>query len=360
MNLDSQRGRVAARFVKALGACHGKAELVPSFVAGQRWLEERAILETVERAAVGGIGTGTMAVPTPAAFDFAEFVRPMTILGKLQGLRRVPSRVRSISATAGSGASWVGEGQPVPISRVTLAGETLEPLKVTAAIVATAELLRSGSPNAESILSRDLAAATVYAMDRAFIDPDNAGTADVEPAAVTNGVTPIASTGATLAAIDADLEDLIMALSDAGSTLEFAAFVMRPRTAVYLSKLRGTGGALAFPGMTARGGTLMGLPAITSTGVPVEVGSPGDGDASITLLDASQILVADEGGGDFEVTTEATLEMLDNPTNDASTPTATTQVSMFQTSSAAIKATRFANWRRCRDGMAQVLRLVAY
>lgn len=360
MNLDPHRGRLATRYVKALGACQGRAALVASFVGGQNWREEAAILETIEKASVPGIGTGTMAPPSPVSVDFAEFIRPMTIIGKLQGLRRVPLRVRTISATAGSGAAWVGEGQPVPISRVTLAGDTLEALRVVSALVTTKELLRSSAPSAESILSRDLAAATVAAMDVAFIDPDNAGTANVKPASITNGATPIASTGSSLAQIDADLEDLIMALSDAGSTLEFAAFVMRPRTAVYLSKLRGTGGNLAYPGMTARGGTIMGLPCITSSHMPVESGSPGDGDTNIVLLDASQIMVADEGGGDFEVSTEATLQMLDNPTNDSSTPTATTEVSMFQTDSAAIKVSRFANWQRCRDGMAQTLRLVAY
>lgn len=360
MTPNPNRGGLTVRYVKALAACQGKAELVPSFIAGQNWRDEAAIIDSITKANVSATGTGAIAPPTPASFDFAEFVRPMTILGKLLGLRRVPARVRTITATSGSGASWVGEGQPVPISKATLAGDTLEPLKVVAAVVTTAELLRSASPSAESLLSRDLALAAVAALDTAFVDPSNAGTADVKPAAITNGVTPITSTGSSLAQTDADLEDMIQALDLAGSDLQFATWIMRPRTALYLSRLRGSGGALAHPGITAKGGTLMGLPVITSNSVPVESGSPGDGDTSITLVDPSQILVADEGGGDFEVSTQATLQMLDNPTNDASTPTATNMVSMFQTDSAAVKVARYVNWARCRDGMAQVLTAVQY
>ena len=114
-------------------------------------------------------------------------------------------------------------------------------------------------------------------------------------------------------------------------------------------------GAPALPGMTAKGGTLLGFPAITSAHVPVEAGSPGDGDTSITLLDPAQILVADEGRGNIEVAMEASLQMEDVPVAGA-----TNLVSLYQTHTAALRLTRYLNWVRCRDGMAQVLNSVAY
>ncbi|MGE0583465.1 MAG: phage major capsid protein [Steroidobacteraceae bacterium] len=351
--MSTFRGYTATRTIKALAMARGWPGRAEAFAKGSGWRDVDDVIASI-KAVVAPTGTDDVGLPTPAGFDFAEFVRPMTILGKLVGLRRVPSRVRAIAATAGSSASWSGESQPRPISRLTLNGATLEPLGVTAVTVATIDLLKSSSPGAESILSRDLAAAAVGALDSAFIDPANAGVADVKPASITNGVTPIASTGSSLAQIDADLEDMIAALDLAGSDLQFAAWVLRPRTAVYLAKLRGTGGALAFPGMTAKGGILLGLPAITSNHVPVEVGSPGDGDTSITLLDAAQILVTDDGSTGFEVSENATIAMSDEPTSPVE------QVSMFQTDSVALRTTRFANWRRCRDGMAQVLSGVTY
>jgi HK97 family phage major capsid protein len=87
-----------------------------------------------------------------------------------------------------------------------------------------------------------------------------------------------------------------------------AAWIMLPRTALFLSRMRGTGGNLAYPGMSVKGGELLGLPAITSTAVP-GVGSPSAG--VIALVDPSEILVADDSGGSFEVSTQASLAMTD-------------------------------------------------
>jgi HK97 family phage major capsid protein len=314
----------------------------------------RDVVESlVQMSAVTPLGTGDYAPPTPAAFDFAEFLRPLTVLGKLTGLRVAPARVRQISATSGSTAFWSGEKQPRPISRDTFAGATLELLGVTAILVVTNELLRSSAPSAQSLLSRDLAAANVAAMDSAFLDPANAGSAGIKPASITNGVTKIHSSGSTLAQIDSDLQILIQALSDAGSTLEFATWVLRPRTALYLSLLRGTGGALAYPGFSVKGGTLAGLPAVVSAASPSDVGSPAEG-GSITLLDPSQILVADDGNTAVEVSKDAALAMVDNPSAPSSV------VSLWQTESSALKVTRYANWQRCRAGMAQVLDQVMF
>ncbi len=193
------------------------------------------------------------ALPTPSEFDFSEFIRPLTILGKLSGLRRVPARVRQIAATAGSTAFWSGQANARPISRITLTGDVIEQLSCIAMLVTTRELLMSSSPSAESVLSRDLAAAIVQAMDSAFINSSNSGVAGVTPAAVTYGTTAIHSSGSSLANIDGDLNLITEALSDAGSNLQFATWVLRPRTAIYLSGLRGSGGALAFPQMTVKG-----------------------------------------------------------------------------------------------------------
>lgn len=350
--MNPNRGTIFARTVKALGVAKGDINGALAYAQSQGWPNVGDVVKSINAAAVTATGSDETLVSSPAAADFAEFVRPMTIIGKLAGLRRVPARVRSIAATSGSGAYWAGEAQPRPLSRMTFEGETLEPLSVSAILVATAELLRSSSPGAESALSRDLAAAAVAAMDEAFIDPANGGTAGVKPAAITHGVGAFVSTGSALAQIDADLDNMITALSDAGSDLQFAAFVMTPRTALYLARLRGTGGNLAHPGMTAKGGTLLGLPAITSASVP-SAGSPYI--SSITLIDAAQVLLCDEGGGALETAMEGALQMEDAPGSGAQN-----LVSLWQTNSAALKLTRYVNWRRCRAGAARVLTGVGY
>lgn len=314
MNLNPSRGTTFVRVIKSLGVAKGDAGAAVAFAESQDWSNVADVVQSIQASAVTATGTADVAPPTPASFDLAEFVRPMTILGKLTGLRRVPARVRLISAAAGSTGYWSGEATPRPISRLTFEGETLEALSVVAMVVTTLELLASSAPSAESILSRDLANAIVQAMDGAFIDAQNLGIAGVKPAAITAGV-----------------------------------------TAVSLSKLRGSRGTPAFPLMTARGGTLFGLPAINSAAVPRDLGSPGLAAGTITLLDCGQILVCDDGGGALEIGKQASLQMSDGPGSGAQQ-----LVRLWQTHAAALKMTRYANWVRVRDGAAQVLDQVAY
>jgi hypothetical protein len=68
------------------------------------------------------------------------------------------------------------------------------------------------------------------------------------------------------------------------------------------------------------------------------------------LVNAEDVYLADEGGVDIAMSTEASLEMVDNPTQDAgaSTPVDAELVSMFQTNSVAFRAERTMNWARRR------------
>lgn len=70
----------------------------------------------------------------------------------------------------------------------------------------------------------------------------------------------------------------------------------------------------------------------------------------VALVNAEDIYLADEGGVDIAMSTEASLEMADNPTQDsgAATPVDAELVSMFQTNSVAFRAERTVNWARRR------------
>lgn len=346
------KGFTAARTVKALAVAQGTILEAVAYAEGQgQWPDRREVVESL-KTAVGPMTTSTSPLPSPAAVDFAEYVRPLSIPGRL-GLRRVPTRTRLIAATAGSTAYWAGEGQPRPISKQTFSGETLDTMNIISINVQTVELARSSNPASENILRNDLARACSSALDSAFIDPANGGQHLVKPASVLYGVTARESTGAALANIDADLDATIQSVSDAGSNLVNATWVMLPRTALFLSRLRGTGGNLAYPGMSVKGGELLGLPCITSAACP-GFGSPSAG--IIALLDPSEILLADDNGGSFAVSQRTSLWM----TDESSSPAETSQVSMFQTESIALKATRYVNWTKVRDGMAQYISGVGF
>jgi hypothetical protein len=83
------------------------------------------------------------------------------------------------------------------------------------------------------------------------------------------------------------------------------------------------------------------VPVLISANVPGLPGSPTSGNASITLLEASEILLADDGNLSFDASAETSLQMLTNPTTGA-----TNVVSLYQTNCVGIKAQREINFAR--------------
>jgi HK97 family phage major capsid protein len=186
----------------------------------------------------------------------------------------------------------------------------------------------------------------------AFIDPANGGVPETTPASVTHNGAKITSTGSSVTQIDADLTSAIQALVNAEMPLSTATWVMAPTTAAALSLKRGSGGAPAYPGITVRGGSLCGLPVLTSTSCTA-TGSPGE--RFIALVEAGDILYADDGQAEISISGEATLQM-----NDAPSGGDQQGVSLWQNGLAAIRATRFVNWQARRSGAAAVIESVSY
>jgi len=287
--------------------------------------------------------------------DFAEYLRPMTIVGKfgqgnIPNLRRVPFRTPLIGQTGGGQAYWVGEGRPKPLTAFDFNRTTLDELKVATISVVTEELLRKSSPSADAILRDALAAAVAERIDIDFIDPDKAAAAGVSPASITNGVVAIASSGNDADAIREDIRALMATFVAANNPPTSAVFIMSSANALAVSLMRNPLGQQEFPGITMNGGTLEGIPVIVS-----EYFAPVSAGGFVALVNASDIYFADEGGVMVDVSREASLQMLDNPTNDVVTPTATSMVSMWQTNSVAFRAERILNWAKRRTSAVALL-----
>ena len=78
------------------------------------------------------------------------------------------------------------------------------------------------------------------------------------------------------------------------------------------------------------------------------------------MLNTNEVYLADDGQVTIDASREASLEMLDNPTNNSATGTATSLVSMFQTNSVALKAERYINWAVRRPAGVQYIEAAAY
>ncbi|MGE3348320.1 MAG: phage major capsid protein [Ramlibacter sp.] len=324
-----------------------------AYCQAQRWPDADQVISHI-RSVVSTVDT-TPLQATPLAVDFTSVVRPLTVVGQLKGVHRVPLLTRVVTGITGASAGFIGRGKPIPVSALQIGGDVLEYKKVGGLLVASDELLMSSSPQADLTLRDDLVAASAQGIDVAFLDSSNTGDDDT-PAAVTSGVTPLTSSGATVDQIDTDLKAMLNQLINAGSTLTAATWILRPSSAVHLAGLRDTSGARAYPGVNVLGGFLLGLPVIVAGNLPPP-GSPPS--AQIVLIDGSQIVLGDEDQAQFAISRQATLQMADDPTNSAATGTATAMVSMFQASSWAARAIHYMNWR-LRQPYVSVLSGVAY
>jgi HK97 family phage major capsid protein len=352
-----EKGIAFARYAMALAS--SKGNLMQAAEIAKRWKDSTPQVANVIRAAVAA-GTTTdadWAKPLvdyrTMASEFIDLLRPATVIGQIAGFRRVPFNVRMTLQTAGASAAWVGQGLSKPVSKLGFSEITIPFAKIAVIVAITEELARFSDPSAELLVRNDLIEAISAFMDQQFLDPAVAASANLSPGSITNGVTPIASTGATIAEITADLASAVGAMQVANLRMAAPVWVMHPRTKTYLSLLRGPLDTFVF-GTELATNRLLGFPVVTSTSMPVGTG-PTAGQTSIVLMDASEVLLADDGQVMLDSSREASLQLDSAP---ATPPTPL--VSLWQQNMLAIKAERYVYWLRRRDEAVQVISGVAY
>jgi HK97 family phage major capsid protein len=309
----------------------------------------------LQRAAVA---PGTTQDPTWAgplinyqimASEFIDLLRPETILGNLNGYRRVPFNIKIPRQTAGATANWVGEGLSKPVSNLQFDNVTVPWAKIAVICIITQELARFSNPDAEMLVRDDLIATIAQFMDVQLILDTVAPVAGLKPGSITNAAPKHPSSGSTVAAVTADLAAAMLAMTTANITLSRPVWIMSTQAAMFLATLRTAQDVFAFPGMgmgstgglqpgggstsavsQGLGRSLMGIPVVVSGNVPV---------GSIVLLEQTQLMVADDGQTTIDTSTEASLQADSAP---ATPPTPL--ISLWQQNLLGIKAERFIYW----------------
>lgn len=309
-------------------------------------LEE--IIRTKATVAAGTTSDSTWAAPLAyqqtTSQDFINYLRPRTLIGQAN-FRPIPFNVRIPRQTSGGTARWVGQGKSKPVTKFDFDAIFSAFTKVAAISVITEELARFSDPAAEALIRDQLADAVIERIDSDLFDPDIPAVANVNPAGLLNGVAPVAGPSGT---VDPDsIRCAILGLWapwDATNMGARPAYYTTPAVARFLAFMRDALGTVAFPGMTATGGTLDGIPVRTSQYL---ANNGGSGGSPFILVDESEIYLADDGSVTLDASREASIEMSDTPTGSSSA-TVTTQgsplVSMFQTNSIALRAERFIWW----------------
>lgn len=350
-----------ARVVRMIGKAGGS--LPQAFELSKAdYAQDEAIAGILKAAvAAGTTSHATWAGPlvgdeTGVFADFLEYLRPQTILGRfgtngIPALRNVPFRVPLIAQTSGGDGYWVGEGKPKPLTKFDFSRITLEPLKVANIAVLTKELLRDSSPSAETLIRDSLVDALRARLDIDFINPAKTASAGVSPASITQGVSPVPSSGNDAEAIKADVKALMGAFIAANNPPTTGVWIMPATVALSLSLMTNELGQTEFPGISMTGGTFMGIPVIVSQYMPtVTAGS------YVALVNASDIYFADNGGFEVQMSDQASLQMDNAPTShDAGTGDGVELVSLWQTNSVGFLAERSLNWARRRTSAVQLL-----
>jgi HK97 family phage major capsid protein len=368
------KGQGFVRLVLAVarnkGNMHGAAEF-----AAARWKDQTPEVELVLRAmaqtgelpgevmraavAAGTTTNATWAGPLIYAQnlsqDFIEFLRPQTLLGKLP-LRPVPFNVSIPRQTGGASAQWVGEGLSKPVAQLTFDRLPIPWAKTSVISVITDELARFSDPSAEMLVRDDLVQSIVQFLDTQFVDPSVAPSAGVRPGSITNGVAGtnvavVPSTGVTVAAITADVTNLLKQMAAVNLPMTSMFWLMTPAARITLQNIRTSQDLIAFPELSGAGGTLIagvnptwrGYPVIESNNIFTSVSAPA-GQSNIILLDASQIFHASDPVVDVQASSEASLQLDSAP---ATPPTPL--VSMFQMNMLAIRAEQYQYWVRRHD-----------
>lgn len=284
--------------------------------------------------------------------DFIEYLRARTLIGQAQ-FRPIPFNVNIARQTSGGTSRWVGQGKSKPVTKFDFDSISTQFTKVAGIAVITQELARFSDPSAEAIVRDQLADTVIERIDTDLFDPNLAAVANVNPAGLLNGVSPVAGPSNTTAD---QIRCAILRLWAPWDTTMLGtrpAYYTTPAVARFLASLRDSLGNKYFPGTTNAGGDLDGVPIRTSQYL---ANTGGSGGAPFILVDENEIYLADDGNVTIDVSQEATIEMSDTPvgsSNATVTSNGSPFVSMFQTNSMAIRAERFIWWGKRRSAAVQ-------
>lgn len=325
--------------------------------AEQRW-GDKSFAALVARAAVppinsgeavGAGGASALVTILQMQSEFIDLLRPALILPRLPSVRHLEfmnnGSIRIPKQTGGVVGGYIGEGQSIPVNRLTFGQLNLTPSKLAVIVPQTNEFLRRSDPSSEQLVQADMIEGTALTIDGFFFSATAAGN---NPAGILVGVAhnvagdiPLA---ATVSAVTDALRAMIGALINANVKMIAPAWIMHPRTKLYLQLLRTVPGE--FFGFKAEldQGLLLGYPVITSTSLSLSFGGTA-GDAPYALIDCAELIYAEDMAPVIDASQEASIQSDTAP----ATPPAAPYYSAFQNDMTFMRIRMSHTWGRRRD-----------
>ncbi len=290
--------------------------------------------------------------------EFLNLLYPETIYGRVgadmlyfgkYGSLIIPSW-KSADKLAGS---FVAEGAPIPVKQGEFQSKTLTPKKMGVITTFTREILTKSTPAIEQLVRTAIINDTANAIDNAFMD--NAAGSAIRPAGLQNAVATgaaniVASTGATVTDILADVKGVFGRLT-AVQLGRSGQWVMNPMTVLGLATKQIGTGQFAFA--EVNGGTFAGHPIVSSTNVPAGI---------VMFIDSMALAKASDIAPEFTVSNQATLVMADpaDEVVDASGTAGKPVRSLYQTDTVGLRFILGLDWSVQRASGIQILTAVAW
>ena len=280
------------------------------------------------------VGAGALSDPTFAAElggysqlfgAFAASLRFSAFDQMMPSMRSAPLHTRTLIVSTGATGTTVTEGQSRPVSRLSLAADTLGPQRAVATLVVSDQVLRTGGAQGMSLFGNELRRAVSAATDAVMV------------ATLTDSISATTQTGTTAAAMLTDIATAISAMSLSSGSALFAlvggGFYHQMAVA---GTTTGEPAFEAFPQV----GTVRFVPTDSVTG------------AEIVLVDADQI-AAGTGPITLGAARHATVQLDDAP--DSPPAAAAPMVSLWQQGLAGLRAERWFGISRMRSTAVAVI-----
>lgn len=291
--------------------------------------------------------------------EFLELIRDMSVYPNLPGMRLEFDRYGKINLPKNVGrgqlaGAWVEEGKPIPVKEGAYGTVDLAPKKMALISTFTREIGTHSMPAIQGLIQNQMLEDTAETLDGFYLDDQARSTArpaGLQDATETGAANINASTGATAAAINADLKGMISRLLAARAG-NMAVWIMSRINVLNLRMVQDAASGEFIFRAEVDNGTLLGYPILVSQNVP---------DTLVFLQGTQAVAYGNDYAPMIDVSDEATI-VFDDTAPDHVLPDTNTQPakSMFQTLSIAVRMHMALDWRITRQGGVQVLTTVAW
>lgn len=321
-----------------------------------------AIVRTaVEPATTTNAGWAAELIETDST-AFLQSLEPVSVYAQLRSLGVALQFGRNgsiLTPQRGGGredlaGSWVGESNPIPVKRTTFGGKTMNRYKLGVISTFSRELANQSIPQIEGLIRQQIIDDTAYRLDMSLLD-GAAAVAGLRPASIINGVPGSPSAGNDAESVIADLRAMMTTVANANAGRNLV-LILNPTRLLGLTLLTAATGTFLFRDEIGQG-RLLGVRIISSTNVPAGL---------VVLMDAADFATA-SGDPEFEVSSSATLVMLNDDGTDPTMNMAAGSVtvdgaagvvdgpapvrSLFQTDSIGIRMILPMSWQMMRTGV---------